>query len=116
MKDKILQIRVDAEFLSKLEYLRHINGFKSIAETVRKVVEKEHRKESQQDDVMTKDEMLKLLQEHFGEVIRKMSTEELIQKFKEDISWLEQGCATEREIVEHIKEAIRKLERTQHLD
>ena len=45
MKDKIIQIRVDAEFLSKLEYLRHINGFKSIAETVRKIVEKEFRKE-----------------------------------------------------------------------
>ena len=45
MKDKILQIRADAEFLSKLEYLRHINGFKSIAETVRKVIEKEWRKE-----------------------------------------------------------------------
>lgn len=45
MKDKILQIRVDAEFLSKLEYLRRINGFRSIAETVRKLVEKEFRKE-----------------------------------------------------------------------
>lgn len=45
MKDKILQIRVDAAFLSKLEYLRHINGFQSVAETVRKIVEKEWRKE-----------------------------------------------------------------------
>ncbi len=45
MKDKILQIRVDAEFLSKLEYLRNINGFRSVAETVRKLVEKEFRKE-----------------------------------------------------------------------
>ena len=45
MKNKLIQIRVDAEFLSKLEYLRHINGFKSIAETVRKVIEKEWRKE-----------------------------------------------------------------------
>ena len=47
MKDKLLQIRVDKEFLSKLEYLRKINGFKSIAETVRKIVEKEFRKESE---------------------------------------------------------------------
>lgn len=39
-----------------------------------------------------------------------MSTEELIVKFKEDISWLEQGCATEQEIVKHIKEAVLKLE------
>ena len=45
MKDKLLQIRVDDDFLSKLEYLRKINGFKSIAETVRKIVEKEFRKE-----------------------------------------------------------------------
>lgn len=45
-KDKLLQIRVDDGFLSKLEYLRKINGFKTIAETVRKIVEKEFRKES----------------------------------------------------------------------
>ena len=47
MKDKLLQIRVDKDFLSKLEYLRKINGFKSIAETVRKIVEKEFRKEKE---------------------------------------------------------------------
>lgn len=47
MKDKLLQIRVDEEFLSKLEYLRKINGFRTIAETVRKIVEKEFRKEKQ---------------------------------------------------------------------
>ena len=46
MKDKLLQIRVDSDFLSKLEYLRKINGFKTIAETVRKIVEKEYRKET----------------------------------------------------------------------
>lgn len=45
MKDKLLQIRVDEDFLSKIEYLRRINGFKTIAETVRKIVEKEYRKE-----------------------------------------------------------------------
>lgn len=45
MRDKLLQIRVDEDFLSKLEYLRKINGFKSIAETVRKIIEKEFRKE-----------------------------------------------------------------------
>lgn len=47
MKDKLLQIRVDKDFLSKLEYLRKINGFKTIAETVRKIVEKEFRKEKE---------------------------------------------------------------------
>ena len=48
-KDKLLQIRVDEDFLSKLEYLRKINGFKTIAETVRKIVEKEFRKENNQN-------------------------------------------------------------------
>ena len=48
MKTKLLQIRVDEDFISKLEYLRKINGFKTVAETVRKIVEKEWRKE--QDD------------------------------------------------------------------
>jgi len=45
MKDRKLQIRVDEDFLSRLEYLRKINGFKTIAETVRRIVEKEYRKE-----------------------------------------------------------------------
>ena len=49
MKDKLLQIRCDSEFLSKIEYLRKINGFRTIAETVRKVLEKEFRKENQDD-------------------------------------------------------------------
>lgn len=47
MKDKLIQIRVDAEFLAKLEYLRVINGFRTVSETIRKVVEKEYRKEKQ---------------------------------------------------------------------
>lgn len=47
MKDKMLRIRVDSEFLSKLEYLKRIHGFKTIAETVRKLIEKEYRKESE---------------------------------------------------------------------
>lgn len=46
MKDKLLQVRVDEEFLSKLEYLRIIYSYKSTAETIRKVIEKEFRKES----------------------------------------------------------------------
>lgn len=47
MKDKLLQIRVDECFLSKLSYLQKVNGYKSISETVRKIVEKEFRKESE---------------------------------------------------------------------
>lgn len=49
MKDKMLRIRVDSDFLSKLEYLRKINGFRTIAETVRRIVEKEFRKEKEND-------------------------------------------------------------------
>lgn len=45
MKNKLLQIRVDSDFLEKLEYLRNINGLKTVAETIRKIVEKEYRKE-----------------------------------------------------------------------
>lgn len=51
MRDKLLQIRVDDDFLSKLEYLRRINGFKTIAETVRKIIEKEFRKEIEMKEV-----------------------------------------------------------------
>lgn len=49
MKNKTLQIRVDEEFLSKLKYLQKINGWKTIAESVRRIVEKEWRKETQDD-------------------------------------------------------------------
>ena len=45
MKEKQLHLRVDEAFLAKLEYLKDINGFKSIAETIRKIIEKEYRKE-----------------------------------------------------------------------
>ncbi len=49
MKDKLLQIRVDEDFLSKVEYLRRINGWRTTAETVRKIVEKEYRKETRDE-------------------------------------------------------------------
>lgn len=50
MKDKILQIRVDKDFISKVEYLQMINGFKSIADTIRKIIEKEYRKEHAREE------------------------------------------------------------------
>lgn len=49
MKDKILQIRADAQLLAMIEYLRRINGFKTVSETVRKIIEKEWRKEHETD-------------------------------------------------------------------
>jgi hypothetical protein len=45
-KTKLLQIRVDEAFIKKIEYLKKIHAFRSIAETVRKIIEKEYRKES----------------------------------------------------------------------
>ena len=50
MRDRLLQIRVDSDFLSKITYLQKINGYKSVAETVRKIVEKEYRKENDNDE------------------------------------------------------------------
>lgn len=45
MKDTRIAIRVDDKFKSKLEYLKQIHGFKTIADTIRKIIEKEYRKE-----------------------------------------------------------------------
>lgn len=50
MKDKLLQIRIDEAFQSKLEYLKKINGYRSISETIRKIIEKEFRKETDTDE------------------------------------------------------------------
>jgi metal-responsive CopG/Arc/MetJ family transcriptional regulator len=47
MKDKLVQIRIDEEFLSKLEYLKKINGYRTISETIRRIIEKEWRKEQE---------------------------------------------------------------------
>lgn len=45
MKDKLIQIRVDLDFIQKLEYLRKVYGIKSISALIRFIVEKEYRKE-----------------------------------------------------------------------
>ena len=47
-KTKLLQIRVDEAFLQKIEYLKKIHAFRSIAETIRKIIEKEYRKEKEE--------------------------------------------------------------------
>lgn len=46
-KDKLLQIRVDDEFLEKLNYLQKIYGFKTASKVIRWIVEKEFRKEKE---------------------------------------------------------------------
>lgn len=72
MKDKLLQMRVDEEFLSKLEYLQKINGYKNKSETVRKILEKESRKESY--DITSERE----------KTIRKEFAERIYGKFNND--------------------------------
>lgn len=67
MRDKLLQIRVDEDFLSKLEYLQKINGFKSIAKTVRIIVEKEYRKEK--DNGKKKEELLDYLDSELHPIV-----------------------------------------------
>lgn len=47
MRDKLLQIRVDDEFLSKLDYLKKVYGFKNAAKCIREIIEKEFRKEQE---------------------------------------------------------------------
>ena len=47
MKDKIIKVRVDTEFYKKLEYLQRINGYRTLSETLRKIIEKEYRKEQE---------------------------------------------------------------------
>lgn len=45
MKEKQIHIRTDEEFMEKLEYLTMVNNYHSASEAVRKVIEKEYRKE-----------------------------------------------------------------------
>ncbi len=47
-KTKLLHIRIDEEFEKKLKYLMRIHGFRSLSDTIRKIVEKEYKKEKEQ--------------------------------------------------------------------
>jgi len=49
MKDKRIYIRISEDFLERLEYLMRINGFKNLSETIRRIIEKEYRKEKGDD-------------------------------------------------------------------
>ena len=46
MKEERIEIRANEEFVEKVDYLKRINDYKSRADTIRKTVEKEYRKES----------------------------------------------------------------------
>lgn len=45
MNNKMLRVRVDNQILIKIEYLMRINKYKNMSDTVRKIIEKEYRKE-----------------------------------------------------------------------
>jgi len=47
MKEKQIHIRADEELLQKLEYLMRIYEFKSLSDTIRRIIEKEYRKEKE---------------------------------------------------------------------
>lgn len=49
-KDKEIRLRVDEDFIEKVDYLQKINDYKNRSDCVRKVVEKEWRKEQISDD------------------------------------------------------------------
>ena len=44
MKDKTLIVKVDENFIEKVDYLQRINDYKNRSDCVRKVVEKEYAK------------------------------------------------------------------------
>ena len=46
MKNKEIRIRMDSDFEQKVDYLKEINGYKNKSDTIRKVLEKEWRKEA----------------------------------------------------------------------
>ena len=49
-KDKEIRLRVDEDFIEKVDYLQRINDYKNRSDCVRKVVEKEYRKEKEDAD------------------------------------------------------------------
>lgn len=51
MKDKLLQIRVDDEFMTKMEYLCKIYGANNISDIIRWIILKEYRKEIESEEM-----------------------------------------------------------------
>ena len=49
MKEKEIKIRADENFIEKVDYLQRINDYKNRSDCVRKVVEKEFRKEKEDE-------------------------------------------------------------------
>ena len=49
MKDKKFIILVDAQFMAKVDYLKRINNFRNKSDTIRRIIEKEYRKETMEE-------------------------------------------------------------------
>lgn len=62
MKNRFLQVRVDSGFVSKLEHLKKANGYRTISETVRGIVERDYTSDNELKDVF--EELNKLIREH----------------------------------------------------
>lgn len=62
MKNRFLQVRIDSGFMSKLEHLKKVNGYKTISETVRNIVERDYTADNELKDVF--EELNKLIREH----------------------------------------------------
>lgn len=87
--EKRIYIRVTDEFVKRVEYLKRINGYKTISETVRKVVEKEYKKESgggySQGLADRQVEYAKYLAEKLGQP--ELPEEVMKQAYSDFISW-----------------------------
>ena len=64
MKEKRIQIRVDDELMAKIDVLSNINDYKNTSDAIRKVIEKEYRRE-----VMS-------IRETYEKVLNKVSNKE----------------------------------------
>ena len=49
--DKRIELRVDDDFLEKVEYIRYINDYKNKSDAIRRTMEKEYRKEKRHHKV-----------------------------------------------------------------
>lgn len=49
--DKRIELRVDDDFLEKVEYIQYINDYKNKSDAIRRTMEKEYRKEKRHHKV-----------------------------------------------------------------
>lgn len=42
MKDKEIKIRADEDFVQKVDYIKKVNGYKTVSETIRRLVNREY--------------------------------------------------------------------------